>query len=109
MSGNSKRAELRLSQLITTFGPGAMVDLPTRSVIVGGLERWNTRDGTWKPISEPRATQVLERQLRKSGRLGAEVALTLRTPPLDPQIPGREPPGIEATIFPCWFVTDAHT
>jgi hypothetical protein len=85
-----------------------MVDLPTRSVIVGGLERWQMRDGTWKPISEPRATQVLERQLRDNGRLGADVALTLRTPPLDPQLPGREPPGIEATIFPCWFVTDAH-
>ena len=35
--------DVRPSQVITTFGPGAMVDLPTRSVLIGGLERWNTR------------------------------------------------------------------
>lgn len=107
MKGTSKRAELRLSQLITTFGPGAMVDLPTRSVIVGGLDRWNMRDGSWKPISEPRITRLLESRLRETARLADDRSLSLRTPPLDPHIVGREPPGIEATIFPCWFVADA--
>ena len=29
--------ELRRSQLVTTFGPGAMIDLPDESVIVAGL------------------------------------------------------------------------
>ena len=33
----------RLSQLISTFGPGAMIDLPTRSVVVGGLEQWDMK------------------------------------------------------------------
>jgi len=33
----------RLSQVITTFGPGSLVDLPTRSVMVGGLDRWDMR------------------------------------------------------------------
>ena len=33
----------RLSQVISTFGPGAMIDLPTRSVVVGGLELWDMR------------------------------------------------------------------
>lgn len=108
MKGTSKRAELRLSQLITTFGPGAMVDLPTRSVIVGGLERWDMRDGGWKTINEPRISQMLEVQLRGQKRLADDQRLTLRTPPLDPQIPGREPPGIDATIFPCWFVTESQ-
>ena len=32
--------EVRQSQLITTFGPGAMVDLPNHSVLIGGLESW---------------------------------------------------------------------
>lgn len=32
--------ELRRSQVISTFGPGAMLDLPDHSVIVGGLEYW---------------------------------------------------------------------
>lgn len=34
----------RLSQLISTFGPGAMIDLPTRSVVVAGLEFWEMRN-----------------------------------------------------------------
>ena len=48
---------IRQSQLITTFGPGAMVDLPHHSVVVGGLEEWNlgpdkrrdlARTGSWR-------------------------------------------------------------
>ena len=31
--------QLRCSQVVTTFGPGALVDLPTRAVLVGGLAR----------------------------------------------------------------------
>ena len=31
---------MRQSQVITTYGPGALVDLPDRSVIVGGLDFW---------------------------------------------------------------------
>ena len=29
--------QLRHSQVVTTFGPGSLLDLPTVSVIVGGL------------------------------------------------------------------------
>jgi hypothetical protein len=36
----SKKPVQRQSQIITTFGPGAMIDLPTRSVLIGGLDRW---------------------------------------------------------------------
>ena len=32
--------ELRRSQVLTTFGPGAMVDLPNHSVLIAGLEYW---------------------------------------------------------------------
>jgi hypothetical protein len=39
MSGNVQR----LSNLFGAFGPGAMLDLPTRSVVVGGLKRWDMR------------------------------------------------------------------
>ena len=39
----AKRAhgQMRQSQLITTFGPGAMVDLPNHSVLIGGLDHWS--------------------------------------------------------------------
>lgn len=107
MKSSSKRVHLRQSQLITTFGPGAMVDLPTRSVIIGGLDLWHMREkGSWQTIQEPRALSILETVLSENGRLKEGVHLSLRSPPVDwgRQTFG-EPPGIEAKIFPAWFVT----
>ena len=46
----------RLSQLVSTFGPGAMIDLPTRSVVVGGLDLWDMRGDAFTTIPEPRLT-----------------------------------------------------
>ena len=79
------------SQLVSTFGPGAMVDLPTRSVVIGGLELWDMRPGTFETISEPRLAQRLERLLRDQNKLPAEKNLGLRTPPVGVGLPGREP------------------
>jgi hypothetical protein len=90
-----------------TFGPGAMVDLPTRSVIIGGLDLWHMREkGSWQTIQEPRAVSILENVLSENGRLKEGVSLSLRSPPVDwgRQAFG-EPPGVEAKIFPAWFVT----
>jgi len=108
VSQSSAKSELRLSQVITTYGPGAMVDLPSRSVIIGGLDRWEMGvKGSWHTIIEPRAQQLLEERLsREDGPLAPGTRLTLRSPPVDPKLPGREPPGIEATIFPCWFIVN---
>lgn len=49
--------ELRPSQFISTFGPGAIMDLPQASVILAGLDHWNTRICT--PINEPRLKKKL--------------------------------------------------
>ena len=49
--------EVRPSQVITTFGPGAIVDLQTLSVVVAGFDEWRTDDD--QRIQEPR----LERNL----------------------------------------------
>ena len=39
MSATKKAyGEIRQSQLVTTFGPGSMVDLPNYSVLISGLE-----------------------------------------------------------------------
>jgi hypothetical protein len=103
----ARRITLRASQLVTAFGPGAMVDLPTRSVVIGGLDLWHMRErGSWQPVHEPRAVAALETLLRASGRLADGTALTLRTPPIDDDArrPGGEPPGVEARLFPTWFV-----
>ena len=103
----TKPVTLRQSQLVTTFGPGAMVDLPTRSVVIGGLDLWRMREkGSWRPIVEPRATAVLEALLRRNGRLGDDATLTLRTPPVDDESKrsAADDTGVEARVFPTWFV-----
>jgi hypothetical protein len=97
----------RVSQLITTFGPGAMVDLPTRSVIVGGLEQWDmSGNGAFTLIAEQRLTSRLEQLLRSQGRLAAGSSLTLRTPPISTSGVNGIPRGIATPVFPTWFVCE---
>lgn len=86
---------IRQSQIITTFGPGAMVDLPKYSVIVGGLEHW------WgyakQPIFEERLVTKLETLLKVNG-------LKLYAPPAEPDGPLAPPAGINGFQFPEWFI-----
>ena len=98
----------RLSNLVGTFGPGAMLDLPTRSVLVGGLERWEMRQNAFKPIEEPRLARMIERTLKATDRLDPACSLSLRTPPLAPDLYNTEPPGVAVTVFPTWFVCEAE-
>src|SRR5437868_1618833 len=100
MANNSQR----LSQLVSTFGPGAMVDLPTRSVVVAGLEEWDMRANTFTVLHEPRLAQRLETLLKDQQRLASEKRLTLRTPPVTDG--NGEPKGVAAPVFPTWFVCE---
>jgi hypothetical protein len=102
MSKNTQR----LSQVISTFGPGAMVDLPTRSVVIGGLEQWDMRGGGFTILSEPRLQERLERLLKDRNRLDPNKSLSLRTPPITEVAPNGEPRGISSAIFPAWFVCE---
>jgi hypothetical protein len=101
----SKNAQ-RLSQVVSTFGPGAMVDLPTRSVVIGGLELWDMRGGSFTTIPEPRLTMRLEQLLKSQNRLSDTKHLSLRTPPVTDGKPGQLPAGIAAPVFPAWFVCE---
>jgi len=96
----------RVSQLISTFGPGAMIDLPTRSVLVRGLEGWDVRGDAFKLIDEPRLTEFLEKALKEKGRLAENDKLRLLAPPVLTSFEARDNPGVEVTIFPTWFVCD---
>lgn len=49
--------DVRPSQIITTFGPGAVVDLQTLSIIVAGIDDWQTDSD--HPIREPRLERAL--------------------------------------------------
>jgi hypothetical protein len=91
--------QIRQTQIITTFGPGAMLDLPKYSVLVGGLEYW-TIGG--EDIYEPRLTEKLKLLLDVP-------AIQLRTPPADNEDPTAPPTGITVWQFPEWFITQDVT
>ena len=95
--GRRPQGQLRQSQLITTFGPGALIDLPNYSGLVSGLDHWSPAGQT--EISEPRLVAKLGELLKIPG-------LHLRTPPIEDSDPTAPPTGITAWRFPEWFVTD---
>jgi hypothetical protein len=94
----SRRAngQVRRGQVITTYGPGALIDLPRHSAIVGGLDTW-PKTGDLEEILEPRLTRKLQ-------LMTGVVAPRLYAPPAaenDPREPTR---GIGVWRFPEWFV-----
>ncbi len=93
--GAKPPGQIRQSQIVTTFGPGAMVDLPKHSVLVGGLDYWS-KGG--EEIVEPRMTTKLATVLQVP-------SIRLYTPPPaldDPTVPST---GIDCFQFPEWFIT----
>ncbi|WP_170578449.1 DUF1998 domain-containing protein [Ruegeria arenilitoris] len=64
--------EVRPSQLLWTYGPGALIDLPNLSVVTLGSDTWE--EGRCQPIDEPRLLEAVRRVL------GGQVA-SLRMPP----------------------------
>ena len=87
--------QIRRSQLITTFGPGSMMDLPDHSVLVGGLDHWS---GDKEEVAEPRLLEKLKEAL-------GITELKMHSPPADHGDPTRPPNGIVAWQFPEWFIT----
>lgn len=85
--------QVRRSQLLTTFGPGALIDLPKHSVLVGGLDDWRQAG---PPLDEPRLLQKIRRFLPDIREL--------REPPIDPD-PQHPTTGVTVWQFPEWFVT----
>ncbi len=87
--------QIRQSQIVTTFGPGAMVDLPEHAVIISGLEEWNG----WRnqPISEARLAA-------KVATLVGVPSVEFYAPPADKDDPTAPVTGITAWLFPEWFV-----
>ena len=82
--GQDKKPTLRRSQTITVFGIGAIADLPDASVMICGIEKWDTR-GAMR-LSDPR----LEK------KLGAPYFLM-------PPDTDQSKDGIRAIRFPRWM------
>ena len=91
------KPQLRSSQLVTTFGPGAMVDLPDASVIIAGLDHWHYDLSQIPLIQEPRLVEKLKRILVVPN-------LTLRSPPPTSDGNFNFQPNITVWRFPEWFI-----
>jgi len=91
--------ELRQSQLLTTFGPGSMVDLPERSVIISGLSFWK---GEKRYIREERLAYKVNRSLRDQIAEGQSVKLF--APPKKSNDLQAPMTGVDAFVFPTWFL-----
>lgn len=95
--GSRPHGQVRRSQLITSFGPGSMMDLPNHSVLIGGLDSW-TLGGD--EIIEPRLVDKLKDLFDPPLQ-----NLKLYTPPPDNDDPTAPQTGITAWQFPEWFIT----
>src|SRR5690554_2488897 len=97
--------KLRQSQLVTTFGPGAMVDLVDSSVLIGGLEHWTYDQADYQILDEPRLRASLNPRLRA---LHPEFELAtseyFRSPPAGAEDEPTLFSGVRALEFPRWFV-----
>ena len=98
-----KVGNLRPTQLMFTYGVGAIVDLPKISVIVNGLEDWPTNPAYSHPIMEDRLLQVVRYHLPDVKRL--------LSPPITYDTGRRSDPfdetskiGVPVATFPRWMV-----
>ncbi|MGI8551239.1 MAG: DrmB family protein [Dehalococcoidia bacterium] len=80
-----RAGELRPSQAVTQSGPGALIDLPTLSMVVAGTDEWNLN--TARRVDEPRLARLLH-------------VTTFRQPPYLKEGAG----GIPARMFPRYLV-----
>lgn len=88
---NKKIGEIRPSQFISTFGPGSVVELPDFSVIIAGLDEWETQLCT--TIPEPRLTR----------KLGLQKILSLPFPKSESSFSDHLPT-VPAFRFPIFYV-----
>ena len=96
--------DLRPSQLLHTFGIGAIVELPNLSVMVMGLDDWPIEQGS-SEIREPRLLRAVQEAL-------GEQAARLMTPPVTSESTGYQAKpfddsaqiGVPVAPFPRWLL-----
>lgn len=95
---------IRVSQLITSFGPGAMVDLLDHAVLIGGLDYWKYDSKAERPaIEEDRLREALLQRVRGMGLNLSQDEPFLSGPPGNDEEAGPWN-GIQVAEFPLWFV-----
>jgi hypothetical protein len=86
--------QIRQSQIVTTFGPGAMIDLPDYAVILSGLDHWSGYEE--RPIVEDRLAAKVRNLLGRP--------FDFYAPPADRDDPTATVTGVTVWLFPEWFV-----
>ena len=99
MSDKTPVGEIRPSQLLWTYGPGALIDLPSLSVVTLGIDRWEKE--RCLPIEEARLLAAVRRVL------GLQVD-SLRMPPVKKsenagQRTAEDYIGVPVRPFPRWL------
>jgi hypothetical protein len=100
---------IRTSQIITTYGPGAMVDLVHHAVLIGGLNHWKydvSRVRREVVIREPRLRESLASRMSDDDpeRMPLNQDNPFRLPPTGDENDPTKSIGIPAFEFPAWFV-----
>ena len=90
---------IRPSQAIHSYGVGSLIDLPNLSVMVGGLDRWDTT--RQDVVTEDRLLDAVR------ARVGPQVE-ALRALPSEPQTTNNPYDewarvGVPVTVFPRWL------
>lgn len=100
---NPRVGDIRPSQLMFTYGVGAVIDLPKLSVLVAGLEDWSDAPQHAQPISEERLLGAVRHALPSVSRL-------LGAPAAGDSGPKSDPFGVDAGVgvgvipFPRWLL-----
>src|SRR5262245_25455204 len=93
---------IRQSQVVSTFGPGSMLDLVDDAVLVGGLDFWRL-EGSGEIVNEPRLLEVVEPLFQKN-KWPLSKEAPFRKPPAGDEREPLESCGIQVYLFPRWFV-----
>lgn len=106
MTVDAKVGEVRPSQLLFTYGVGAIIDLPKISVIVTGLEDWPVNPDYMREVHEERLLRAVQSEYPSVARL--------LSPPILPDESRVASPfdeaalvGVPVATFPRWMVCPA--
>jgi hypothetical protein len=95
--------QVRQSQVLGTFGPGAMIDLLEHAVMVGGLDFWSPGPLGWVPVPEPRLRDAIaERFFAEDRKLSIDRPFF--EPPAGDDKAASKFCGVQVLEFPQWFV-----
>ena len=95
--------DVRPSQLMFTYGVGAIIDLPKLSVIVTGLDDWPTNPAYARPIIEERLLAAVRFKLPDVAKLLAPPIVVDSGLPADP-FDSTARIGVPVAAFPRWLV-----